>query len=63
MLPEPYKDGGLEISRAIEDKDYIITEGILKFEAAKVRLVIDKWMADRPTSKSLGTVVQIWISL
>jgi hypothetical protein len=36
MLPEKYTDNDLVINRAIENKDYTTTQGVLVFEAGKV---------------------------
>ena len=36
MLPERYTDNDLVINRAIENKDYITTQGMLVFETGRV---------------------------
>ena len=37
MLPEKYTENDLVINRAIENKDYTTTQGVLVFEHGKVR--------------------------
>ncbi len=41
MLPEKYTDNDLVINRAIENKDYTTTQGVLVFEPRKVRKICD----------------------
>lgn len=38
MLAEKYTDGDLVINRAIEDKDYARTQGVLVFQPGKVSI-------------------------
>ena len=39
MLPEKYTDNDLVINRAIENKDYVTTRGVLVFEQGEVCVI------------------------